>query len=127
MNTKQRIIILEELQKLTSHPTADELYDIVRKRLANISLGTVYRNLNQLAKEGTILKLGIAGEQKRFDANTNKHYHFKCRSCSRIYDLPLFTIKHIEQIMASIKDHEVQGYNLEFYGICSFCTTKEKK
>jgi Fe2+ or Zn2+ uptake regulation protein len=127
MKTKQRKIILEELQKLTSHPTADELYAIVRKQLPNISLGTVYRNLNQMTKDGIILKLGKAGQQKRFDANTNQHYHFNCETCDKIYDLSISTIKQIEKTMADITQHEVQGYDLEFYGHCSYCKTKGGK
>ena len=67
--TIQRQTICEELCKLTSHPTADELYDIVKKRMPQISLGTVYRNLEQLAECGVILKLETAGRQKRFAGN----------------------------------------------------------
>lgn len=121
MNTKQRTILLEELQKLTSHPTAYELYDIVRKKLPNISLGTVYRNLNQMAEDQIILKLGKAGQQKRFDPNINKHYHFNCTSCGKIYDLPIAIISSITQTMKNIKGHEVHDYDLEFYGKCLYC------
>ena len=63
-NTKQRQVILEELQKVTSHPTAAGLYDIVRLRLPKISLGTVYRNLERLASAGTIRKLELGGAQQ---------------------------------------------------------------
>ena len=68
-NTRQRQVILEELQKLTSHPTAAVLYDIVRRRLPKISLGTVYRNLELLARMGMVQKLELAGGEARFDGN----------------------------------------------------------
>ena len=63
--TKQRKVILEELRKLKTHPSADEIYNIVRERLPRISLGTVYRNLEILSDAGVILKLDVAGSQKR--------------------------------------------------------------
>jgi len=66
--TTQRQIILEELAKVTSHPTANEVYDMVRKRLPRIGLGTVYRNLELMADSGVILKIEVGGTQKRFDA-----------------------------------------------------------
>ena len=65
--THQRRIILEELRNTRSHPTADEVYEIVRKRIPKISLGTVYRNLELLSESGVIQKLEIGGTQKRFD------------------------------------------------------------
>ncbi len=64
--SKQRELILEELRGLTCHPTADELYELVRKRISNISLGTVYRNLELLAANGVILKIETGGKN-RFD------------------------------------------------------------
>ncbi len=74
-NTQQRQVILEELQKLTSHPTVAEVYEIVRKRLSKISLGTVYRNLELLAQNRTIQKLDISGTEARFDGNPERHWH----------------------------------------------------
>jgi Fur family ferric uptake transcriptional regulator len=55
--TRQRRVILEELRKVNTHPSADEIYEIVRKRLPRISLGTVYRNLEILSESGDIQKL----------------------------------------------------------------------
>ena len=72
---RQRAVILEELRKLKSHPTADELYSIVRERLPRISLGTVYRNLDFLADSGEIRRLEAAGSTKRFDGDISNHQH----------------------------------------------------
>ena len=79
--TTQRQIILEELAKVKTHPTASELYDMVRKRLSRIGLGTVYRNLELMADSGMILKIEVGGTQKRFDATTDDHYHIRCSAC----------------------------------------------
>ena len=64
--TRQRPVILEELKNLTTHPTADELYSMVRRRLPRISLGTVYRNLEILSEMGLAQKLESAGAQRRY-------------------------------------------------------------
>ena len=85
--TTQRQIILEELGKVTSHPTANEVYDMVRKRLPRIGLGTVYRNLELMADNGIILKLEVGGTQKRFDATVDPHYHIRCLSCGKVNDI----------------------------------------
>ncbi|WP_018124527.1 Fur family transcriptional regulator [Desulfovibrio oxyclinae] len=118
--SKQRRVILEELRKVTSHPTADEVYDMVRKILPRISLGTVYRNLEFLNSQGMVLKLGGPGEQKRFDGNPDPHPHIRCEVCSRIAD-----------IMCEVSDPvlpegEEQGFtvhhcNVEFVGVCPEC------
>ena len=73
-NTVQRRVIMDELRALKTHPTADELYRIVRIRLPKISLGTVYRNLSILAESGMIRRLDSAGRQTRFDADISPHY-----------------------------------------------------
>ena len=86
-NTPQRRVILEELQKTSSHPTAAELYAKVRRRLPRISLGTVYRNLDLLAEMGKIQKLDLAGGETRFDGNPEPHCHMRCVRCGRVDDL----------------------------------------
>ena len=68
--TRQRMVILEELRKVKTHPTADELYAMVRTRMPRISLGTVYRNLDFLTESKEILKLESAGSIRRFDGDT---------------------------------------------------------
>ena len=83
--TRQRRVILQELQKVTTHPTADQVYDMVRKKLPRISLATVYRNLDLLAQDGLISKLD-GGAQLRFDGNPADHYHIRCTRCQRVDD-----------------------------------------
>ena len=123
--TKQREIILEELCKLTSHPTADELYFIVKKRLPNISLGTVYRNLEYMSQEGMIRKIEVRGKLKRFDGNTEKHFHMRCIKCDRIFDLFLNDYSEIDSLFSDFKTNinhfKVLDYDFEIQGICEEC------
>lgn len=119
--TPQRQVILEELAKVKSHPTANEVYDMVRKRLPRIGLGTVYRNLELLADNGMILKLEVGGSQKRFDATTHLHYHIRCSGCGKVDDLELEAMPHLNQVASSTSDYEVLSHHIEFSGICEAC------
>ena len=87
--TRQRQIILDELRKSHTHPTADEVYEMVRKYLPRISLGTVYRNLELMTSCSMIQKLTCSGQQKRFDGNPEPHYHIRCVNCDQVRDLDL--------------------------------------
>ncbi|GAB6175371.1 transcriptional repressor [Desulfobaculum senezii] len=123
--TKQRRIILEELRKLTSHPTADELYEIVRERLPRVSLGTVYRNLEVLSESGEILKLESAGSQKRFDGNPMDHHHVRCMGCGRVGDVEVLG----DATLPALENFRCEGFSitrgtLEFTGLCDACKEK---
>ena len=86
--TPQRQVILEELRKVNTHPSADEIYEMARKRLPRISLGTVYRNLEILSARGEIQKLEFGCSLKRFDGVAQDHYHIRCLDCDRVIDVP---------------------------------------
>jgi Fur family ferric uptake transcriptional regulator len=123
--TNQRRVIIEELQRLRSHPTADELYEIVRRRLPHISLGTVYRNLEFLAGKGIIKKLEIGGAQKRFDADLDNHQHIRCTKCGRIDDLPEGTaVTHCDREALESTGYEIIDRRVEFIGICPDCRSR---
>ncbi len=119
--TKQRQVILEELCKVTSHPTADEMYHMIRKRLPKISLGTVYRNLEILSELGMVLKLDVGGTQKRFDGNVANHYHVRCTECGCVGDLHMSTDHALEQKAQSLTDFQIKRHSLEFIGVCPEC------
>ncbi|MGE5575573.1 MAG: Fur family transcriptional regulator [Syntrophothermus sp.] len=123
--THQRQIILEELKNVTTHPTADEVYEMVRRRLPRISLGTVYRNLELLAEEGIIQKLELAGTQKRFDGNPENHYHVRCIRCGRVDDVPIEPGMLIDQAVRGVSDYEIIGYRLKLIGLCPQCAKEE--
>ena len=122
--TRQRKVILEELLKQNSHPSADEIYQIVRRRMPRISLGTVYRNLEVLASMGKIQKLELSGALKRYDWNTNKHYHIRCLHCDRVDDAPIAPLNRLENDLYGATVFEIIGHNLEFTGLCPECSKK---
>lgn len=124
--TLQRKIILEELKKVKSHPGADEIYAMVRKRLPRISLGTVYRNLEVLSELKAIQKIESVGTLKRFDGTPENHYHIRCIKCDRIDDAPFNIETGIEKKIRPFTDYTIIGHRLEFIGICSECSSRRK-
>ncbi|HIU17489.1 MAG TPA: transcriptional repressor [Candidatus Avidesulfovibrio excrementigallinarum] len=119
--TRQRMLILEELRKSRTHPTADELYASVRKRLPHISLGTVYRNLDFLAESGEILKLEMAGSTRRFDGCIAPHQHVRCKICGRVGDIEGVNVALPEVAELKVEGFTVTSAHVEFEGICAQC------
>lgn len=119
--SKQRELVLDELQARKDHPTADELYHDLRSREPRISMGTVYRNLERLRQKG-LLRIIETGGQKRFDADISPHAHFRCRECGKVTDIPLDT----SLIAAGAPELTAKGYRtddtvVEFQGLCPDC------
>ena len=119
--SRHRRVILEELRKVVSHPTAEELYDVVRSRLHGISLGTVYRNLEVLVEKGRIRKLRSGAFPARFDADRDEHLHVNCVRCGRVADihatLPEPSLDDLE-IPAGF---EILGLRQDLVGLCPGC------
>ena len=120
--TVQRQVILEELRKLKTHPRSDELYALVRQKLPRISLGTVYRNLDRLHREGLAQEI-YCGDFARYDGNVALHDHFICRSCRRVWDFeagPEHQARPVPGVPAPA------GFNIEtsytmYSGLCPDC------
>ncbi len=122
--THQREVILDELGKVKTHPTADSLYERVKKRLPRISLATVYRNLEILSEAGMIRKLEISGRQKRFDWDLEQHDHIFCVQCQRVDNLELKSQQRISLPTEDDKGYQIDGCRVEFYGVCPQCQKK---
>ncbi|UCD59265.1 MAG: transcriptional repressor [Candidatus Hydrogenedentota bacterium] len=125
--TRQRQTILEEIRKVDSHPSADEIYEMVRRRLPRISLGTVYRNLEVLSDCGMIQKLDLGTSQRRFDGKMDDHYHVRCIRCNRVEDVPVAPASKLEEALRKVSDYDITGHRLEFVGLCPKCKKRERK
>ena len=118
--TKQRKVILEELRSVISHPTAEELYSMVRERIPHVSLGTVYRNLDLLASSGEIRQLSSGGTVRRFDGDTTEHCHVRCLTCGRVGDVHV-ALGAPGAIQAHAEGFAIVASRLEFEGFCADC------
>jgi Fur family transcriptional regulator, peroxide stress response regulator len=120
-DTKQREAILKVLSNTRSHPTADQIYDEVRKDIPKISKGTVYRNLQVLAEHGVISILNINGTQGRYEIKQQSHYHFRCEKCGRIVDLDEAIDKALDERIATKTGFTISHHQTEFRGLCKDC------
>src|SRR5690606_8217129 len=115
--TRQREVILEVLRGTKCHPTADWVYQEVRKEMPHVSLGTIYRNLKTLSEHGEIQELAFGATHSRFDANKELHYHFVCVERGLIGPLDIPVVEGLEEKVAE-RGYEVTCHRLEFYGLC---------
>lgn len=122
--TPQRKVILEEVKKMNSHPSADEIYEVVRKKIPRISLGTVYRNLEILSEQGEIQKLELTGSVNRYDWDIRKHYHIRCVHCGRVENAPVAPMQQLENELYGSTVFTILGHRLEFVGLCPDCSKK---
>lgn len=124
-NTPQRKVILEELCALKTHPTAAQLYEIVKVQFPKISLGTVYRNLEVLMHEGNIQKFDSVSGETRFDGNPHPHYHVRCTSCGALKDLHTITPGSVVPQPRELEGFHITGHRLEYTGTCPDCRNSE--
>ena len=119
--TIQRSLVLEAVNKLHNHATADEIYDAVIIEHPNISKATVYRNLNTLSEMGEIRKLEIPGGADRYDHCTHNHCHIKCDKCGRLFDVDMDYISGLESNIRDTRGFDFTGYDIIFRGTCPDC------
>jgi Fe2+ or Zn2+ uptake regulation protein len=121
--TGPRRIVLEVVRGTGAHPTAESVHRMVRRRLARVSLGTVYRNLRLLVAEGLLHEL--PGPHARFDGNLESHHHFTCTGCGRIVDVdgPLCDppTRAVSARVAALIGLTITHHRIEFFGRCSVC------
>lgn len=119
--SKQRESIKEYLNNTYDHPTADTVYLNVKQKFPNISLGTVYRNLNLLSDIGDAIKIPTPNGGDRFDGRTNPHYHFCCTTCGKVIDLNMEQMDFINETASQDFDGIIENHSMMFYGTCHEC------
>ena len=119
--SRQRESIKELLNNSCDHPTADMVYLSVRQEYPNISLGTVYRNLNLLADLGEAIKITTPNGGVHFDGRTAPHYHFCCNQCGEVFDLDLEELGFINEAAGKNFDGIIESHSMIFYGTCKNC------
>ncbi len=119
--SRQREEILKILKDTKSHPTADWIYSQAKKKIPKLSLGTVYRNLNNFHQEGAIRKLRLGTPFDHFDADTSPHQHFICKRCGKVYDLFMNLEKDLKAMAEREKKFRIERVEVEFHGICLNC------
>lgn len=119
--SRQRESIKQFLMGRTDHPTAETIYENLRKEYPKISLGTVYRNLSLLTEIGEIQTISTGIGPDRFDGNAAPHYHFICKQCSRVIDLKMQGLEHINLLAQHGFSGSIEEHCVFFYGKCEEC------
>lgn len=117
-NTMQRLAVLKAIDVL-GHTTSDELIQYMGKIQSDVSLATIYRNLGILVEEGQVRKLKL-GDFDVYETIKEKHYHFICKSCGKIMDIPTSNINPMD-IPKDFMDNEISDYDLVLFGYCKNC------
>ncbi|PNY81624.1 Fur family transcriptional regulator [Deinococcus koreensis] len=120
--TKQRVAVIEVLRGARSHPDAAWIHAQVRERLPSVSLGTVYRTLDALVRDGVVVTLERAGQATRYDYKRDgeAHHHAVCRGCGMIFDIDASALPNVPQ-PAFPAGFQVTDVRLEFLGVCADC------
>jgi Fur family peroxide stress response transcriptional regulator len=105
----------------TDHPTAETIYENLRREYPKISLGTVYRNLSLLSELGEIQTIATGVGPDRFDGNAKPHYHFICKHCGAVIDLKLQGLEHINLLAQHGFTGDIEDHTVFFYGTCEAC------
>jgi|APFre7841882630_1041343.scaffolds.fasta_scaffold73068_2 Fe2+ or Zn2+ uptake regulation protein len=119
-STRQRRLVLEAVAGTKSHPTAEWVYETVRREMPRVSLGTVYRNLQVLVDEGRIRSFEREG-RIRYDADLDLHDHFSCDRCGLLMDIPRASEALPAERRLRARGYAVAGRTLEFHGLCRKC------
>ena len=119
--SRQREAIKEYLAGTKSHPTADEVYENIRQIYPNVSLGTIYRNLNFLVEQGEIQKLSCEDNKEHYDGNARPHSHFYCRCCHKVSDLntPMPVFHHLADEIGF--QGTIEACVTFYMGVCPLC------
>lgn len=123
--SRQRELILNCVRSSSLHPTADTVYRMLTPECPNLSRGTVYRNLNLLADEGTLLRLPFSVE--RFDGRTDPHPHFVCERCGEVTDVDVAYEEELNARVSRTTGNQVSYHSAYFYGICAQCIIKDRQ
>jgi Fur family peroxide stress response transcriptional regulator len=120
--SKKREAVLEAVRSTKCHPSARWIYEQVRPKLPDISLGTVYRNIKVCREEGLLASVGVVNNEERFDGIVELHQHAICTKCGSIMD--------VEGVAPSgqpnLNGFAVDNRRTIFYGVCAKCGGQEK-
>ncbi|MEG0021260.1 MAG: transcriptional repressor [Bacilli bacterium] len=119
--SKQRTEILKVVSNNCNHPNVESIYKEVKEIIPNISLGTVYRNLNTLNENGLIKKISNPHGGDHYDKTLKDHAHIYCINCHNMFDINLNTVDNIKQIIEKQNKCEIISSNIIFTGICNNC------
>lgn len=128
-NSKQRQAILEVIGREGGHLTAERIYSSVKRDVARLSLGTVYRNLRILVEQGLIRELDFGADARYYEAAKDAHQHLICRGCGMVADIEVGARRSLRAIIAQVSERSgfsIDEPRLDFFGRCPDCLARDK-
>ncbi|MDR1900191.1 MAG: transcriptional repressor [Treponema sp.] len=120
-HSDKRDAILRVIRSTTSHPSAQWVYDRLKPLIPDLSLATVYRNINLFRREGTVVSVGVVDGEERFDGVVKPHPHLVCSRCGRVIDLPCPESHIAQAVTVTAGGFTVDYRRTVFYGLCGDC------
>lgn len=124
--SKQRELILKTVLMHRIHPTADAVFALLKPEHPELSLATVYRNLNQLAKGGLLQKVAVPSGADHFDGTLEPHYHMICEECGAMVDIPSEYVPEFDAEVGERTGCRINSHTILFYGVCKQCASSAK-
>ena len=119
--TPQRIAICRIVLNSRAHPSAQQVYNEVKKIHPTVSLATVYKTLEVLRDLDLVQEINFPKGQARFDSYMNPHINLICSKCGTITDLDDITVEEITRKVAAATKFKPTGQSMDVYGICQKC------
>lgn len=119
--TPQRLAIYDMLTKTVEHPTAEKIYKELKPTYPAMSLATVYKSVEVLARINAIQVINMGEDSFRYDANTAKHFHIKCMKCGKVMDAPSQDLQPLVEGLEKKTGFTITDHRVYFYGICPDC------
>jgi Fur family peroxide stress response transcriptional regulator len=124
--TMQRRVILESVLQRDDHPTADQIYEAVQKRIPQLSRTTVYRVLDTLLELGMIRRVHLTGGTSRFDGMIRRHHHLVCTRCQKIIDFEDDNLDQLPLPKRKLQGFQAEEFSVQISGVCADCQKKRK-
>jgi len=122
---RKRDAILSYLRSTTTHPSAEMVFTQLKPEIPDLSMGTVYRNLNLFKQQGLAVSVATVKGVERFDGNTAPHVHFICSECDAVIDLMDMQVpESLKQVAEKCCGGQVESCSLSFTGQCQYCLQK---
>ena len=119
--SRQRELILQTVRQSEEHLTAEQVYERLKPENTTLSLGTVYRNLNLLAEQGTLCRIPVPGGADVFDRNNDGHQHIICRGCGSVMDWRIPKMEELDQYLSELTGFAVDRHDFIAWGTCKNC------
>lgn len=126
--TTQREVLLRVLSRTDYHPTADQLYQRVRRVLPSVSPATVHRNVQDFVRAGLLTPFERPGTAVRYETNPDEHHHFVCRSCGCVWDVYLTAVRYaVDRRRSALPRVRVEQCAVQLSGLCHLCAARSAR